>query len=107
MLNAIVPPPPAVAAPACIHHWLVAPLPSEGSYPASCRRCGAERRFPCLSDWFDFNDALGTLGPIFEDEPGPAPGGDAAARDDVARWAEALSNSLGANAVRARATGAA
>ena len=94
MLDAIVPPPPAVAAAACRHHWLVASLPTEGSYPASCRRCGAERRFPCLSDWFDFNDAIGTLGPIFGDEPGaaePAP-------DDVARWAEALSNSVGTNA---------
>ena len=74
--------------------------PRGGAYPASCRRCGAERRFPCLSDWFDFNDALGTLGPIFGDEPGVAPG-DAAARDDVARWAEAL-----ANAVEAGSAGA-
>ena len=106
MLDVIVPPPPAVAAAACIHHWLVASLPTGGAYPASCRRCGAERRFPCLSDWFDFNDALGTLGPIFGDEPGVAPG-DAAARDDVARWAEALSNSMGAPAVRTRAAGAA
>ena len=100
MLNAIVPPPPAVAAAACIHHWLAASLPTRGAYPASCRRCGAERRFPCLSDWFDFNDALGTLGPIFEDEPVAAPG-DAAARDDVARWAEALSNSVGAGSTGA------
>ena len=101
MLNAIVPPPPAVAAAACIHHWLVASLPTRGAYPASCRRCGAERRFPCLSDWFDFNDALGTLGPIFEDEPAVAPTADPAARDDVARWAEALSNSVGAGSAGA------
>ena len=100
MLDVIVPPPPAVAAAACIHHWLVASLPTGGAYPASCRRCGAERRFPCLSDWFDFNDALGTLGPIFGDEPAVAPG-DAAARDDVARWAEALSNSVGASSAGA------
>ena len=72
MLNAIVPPPPAVAAAACIHHWLVASLPMGGAYPASCRRCGAERRFPCLSGWLDLDDTLGTLGPIFEDQPGAA-----------------------------------
>ena len=72
MLNAIVPPTPAVAAAACIHHWLVASLPTGGAYPASCRRCGAEHRFPCLSGWFDLDDTLGTPGPIFEDEPGAA-----------------------------------
>lgn len=32
----------------CAHHWLVAPLPTDGAYPARCRRCGAQRAFPHL-----------------------------------------------------------
>ncbi len=86
------------AAPACRHHWLVASLPSEGSYPAWCRRCGAGRRFPCLSDCFDFNDAIGRLGPVSADEPGGVP---MTAPDDVARWAGARSDSVGASAAAA------
>ena len=101
MLDVTTPAPlatPAAAPPACRHHWLVASLPSEGSYPAWCRRCGAGRRFPCLSDRFDFNDAIGRLGPVIHDEPG---GGSATAPDDVARWAEARSDSEGASAAAA------
>ena len=76
---------------ACVHHWIVASLPTAGAYPAACRRCGAERRFPCQSDWFDFNDAIGTLGLVFGKEPADA---GAAGRDEVRLWAEALDGAL-------------
>ena len=39
----------------CGHHWQVAPAPSTNTYPARCRRCGAQRAFPVLDNPPDFN----------------------------------------------------
>ena len=85
--------PDPIAPPACVHHWIVASLPTAGAYPAACHHCGAERRFPCQSDWFDFNDAAGTLGLVFGKEPGDERRA-AAGRDEVRLWAEALDTGL-------------
>ncbi len=34
---------------ACVHHWDVATRPRGGAFPASCRRCGADRTFPLIT----------------------------------------------------------
>ena len=90
----------------CCHHWLVASIPTpqardrtssqaqardrtpsqqtEMAYDASCRACGAARRFPALDDWFEFNDSLPSLETHLRDdlaEPTP---------QEAAAWAEGL-----------------
>lgn len=46
---------------ACRHHWLVASLPVAALYPARCRRCGAQRTFPCLDPAIADDDFRGAL----------------------------------------------
>lgn len=46
---------------ACTHHWLVASLPVAGLYPAHCRRCGAQRAFPCLDPAVENDDFRGAF----------------------------------------------
>jgi RNA recognition motif-containing protein len=39
----------------CVHHWIIDTLAMKGVYYARCKKCGAEKDFPCQQPWSVFS----------------------------------------------------